>query len=147
MTTIIKTVFFNASPAIVWSFLTDKDKLGQWYHPARTDLAKGQDYELLKTSEDGNQSTLIWGRVLEMQPPTKLVTTFCIGPFGGAETTITFELSAVSDGTRLLLTHEGIAKAAGDTPLPLLSALDLGWDEHLAKLRGSTASQTTSQAA
>jgi len=37
-TTITKSIFFNAPRETVWAFLTDKDKLGEWYHPAEADF-------------------------------------------------------------------------------------------------------------
>lgn len=54
-TTITKTVFFNASRETVWSFLTDKDKLGQWYHPAESNLVLNQDYRLYTLDESGEK--------------------------------------------------------------------------------------------
>lgn len=138
-TTIHKTVFFNAKPEVVWSFLTDKDKLGTWYHPAKEDLAEGQDYALIETSDEGVEKAIITGKVMEMSAPHKLVTTFVIGPFGGNSTTLTWVLEAFADGTRLSLKHEGIAEAAGEGAIGLLMALDKGWDEHFGTLRASVA--------
>lgn len=134
-TTILKTVFFEASPETVWAFLTDKDKLGAWYHPAEADLAEGEDYHLYRIVDDGARVRQVWGRVIEMAAPDRLVTTFCIAPFDGRETTVTWMLEAVAGGTRLSLRHEGIMEAAGAAVLPLLMALDRGWDEHLGDLR------------
>ena len=71
-TTLSKTVFFAAQPDTVWEFLTNKEKLGLWYHPAKKNLADGEDYALLSKSDDGTVKTLIWGRVVEMTPPSKL---------------------------------------------------------------------------
>ena len=132
---ITKTIFIKASRETVWSFLTDKDKLGAWYHPAEADLAAGEDYALTTTADDGATVRLITGRVLTSDAPTRLVTTFVIGPFGGRETVVTWVLDDVAGGTRLTLTHDGIAEAAGAEPLGLLMALDNGWDEHLGDLR------------
>ncbi|MEP3280275.1 MAG: SRPBCC domain-containing protein [Stappiaceae bacterium] len=137
-TTISKTVFFNAGRETVWAFLTDKDKLGAWYHPARADLKQGEKYELIKKTDDSGQP-IIWGKVLTMDPPSKLVTTFVIGPFDGAETTVTWILEEAAGGTRLSLTHEGIAEATGPAAMQLLMALDDGWDEHLGSLRKAAA--------
>ncbi|MBO6918459.1 MAG: SRPBCC domain-containing protein [Rhizobiaceae bacterium] len=134
-TTIHKTVFFNATPDVVWSFLTDKDKLGTWYHLARADLSEGEDYELFETSDDGSEKPIVTGKVIEMASPHKLVTTFYIGPFGDNTTTLTWVLEAFADGTRLSLKHEGIAEAVGEGAVGLLMALDKGWDEHFARLR------------
>ncbi len=137
VTTIFKTVFFNAPRETVWSFLTDKDRLGEWYHPAEADLVQGEDYALVRKTDDGASVRQVWGRVLAMDPPNKLVTTFVIGPFGDAETTVTWVLEEAAGGTRLSLTHEGIAEAAGPAAIQLLMALDHGWDKHLDTFRQS----------
>jgi len=134
-TTIMKTVFFNASRETIWSYLTDKDKIGEWYHPAESDLTEGEDYVLFAVTDDGERKRQIWGRVVEMDRPRKLVTTFIIDPFQGNETTITWILDEAAGGTRLLLTHEGIAEATGEAAMHLLTALDIGWDKHLSDLR------------
>ena len=134
-TTILKTIFINASPETVWQYLTDKTKLGTWFHPAREDLAPGRDYALVGSGGDREAGAIIWGRVLAMEPHRFLSYTFLIPPFDGRETIVSWSLEEVLDGTRLSMTHEGIAAAAGDTPLPLLLALDEGWDKHLGALR------------
>ena len=133
--TITKTVFFRASREVVWAYLTDKDKLGDWYHPAEADLTAGENYCLYHTNEHDKKTEIITGRVLELKRPTKLVTIFIVGSFQGRETTVTWLLEEAENGTRLTLTHEGVAEAAGDTAIKLLTALDKGWDEHFAELR------------
>ena len=134
-TTITKSIFFNATREVVWAFLTDKNKLGEWYHPAEADLALGQKYSLYRIDENDKKITQITGRVLQMNVPSKLVTTFIIDPFQGNETTVTWILDEAGGGTRLLLEHEGIAEATGNAAMHLLTALDAGWDKHLAVLR------------
>ncbi len=128
--TITKTVFFRASRETVWAFLTEKDKLALWFHPAAADLAAGEDYALL--GSDGGK--MCWGTVAAMEPPARLVTTFTAGPFNGVMTTVTWTLEEVLGGTRLTLVHDGL-EAAGDGALELAAALDAGWDEHFGKLR------------
>lgn len=135
-TNIVKTVWFNVKPNDVWVFLTDKDKLGTWYHPAKADLAEGEEYALYDASKGPDGDAMIWGRVLEATAPVRLVTTFCIPPLGDTETTVTFALEEAAGGTRLTVTHAGVTKAAGDAALSLLMALDAGWDAHLGDLRG-----------
>ena len=134
-TTITKTVFFKASADTVWSFLTDKNKLGQWYHPAEAGLAEGKEYALIQKQSDGTPKRLIWGRVLEMKMPYRLVQTFCVEPLGNAETTLTWMLEETHGGTMLTLKHEGIAEAAGEAALGMLCALDAGWDQHFVQYR------------
>jgi len=133
--TIVKTIFLKADAETVWGFLTDKDKLGEWFHPANSDLAEGSDYVLHGQADNGSAVRKCWGSVIEAKRPEKLVYTFSIEPLGGAMTTVTWLLKEVHGGTRLLLQHEGIGAAAGDMALPLLMALDAGWDAHLGRLR------------
>ena len=135
----IKTVFFTASRETVWSFLTEKEKLAQWFNPAEDDLADGADYALFATADDGSVSKMCWGKVLEMDRPSRLVYTFTIKPLGGAMTTVTWMLEEAQGGTKLTLRHEGIGEAAGEAAMGLLMALDSGWDKHFAALRTAIA--------
>lgn len=137
--TITKTIFFAATRDTVWSFLTDKDKLAQWFHRAESNLEAGREYALLGTAADGSEVRQCWGTVLEMERPTTLVYSFTVKPLGGAMTTVTWTLEEAQGGTRLTLKHEGIAAAAGEAALGLLQALDAGWDEHLGRLREAVA--------
>jgi len=125
-----KTIFINSTPENVWHYLTDKDKLGEWFHRGKDDLEKGKDYQLLK--DDGDK--LCWGRVVEANAPTKLVYTFTHDHLKGTETTVIWELSPVHGGTMLKLTHYGFEAADVDT-LEMLINHDKGWDKHLGRLR------------
>lgn len=134
-TTIIKTIFLKSDAETVWDYLTDKDKLGEWFHPAEANLTAGQDYVLKDQHNDNPHAGKCWGSVLEATKPEKLVYTFTFEPFAGRLSTLTWYLQEVHGGTRLTLHHDGIAAAAGDAALPLLMSLDTGWDAHLARLR------------
>ncbi len=136
--TINKSVIFAASRETVWAFLTEKEKLGLWFHPAEADLVDGEDYALIEKQEDGSQAKVCWGKVLEMDPPSRLVYTFTIKPLGGHMTTVIWTLEEALGGTKLSLQHEGVA-AAGEAAMGLLMALDNGWDKHLASLRAALA--------
>lgn len=129
-TTITKTAFFAAPAETVWSFLTDKDKLGRWFHPARANLREGHDFFLVS----GDDEPICWGAVLAAERPSRLVYSFTVKPLAGVMTKVTWLLDDVQGGTRLTLIHEGLDKAEG-SPLGLILALDKGWDEHLAGLR------------
>lgn len=132
---IIKTIFLKADAETVWRFLTDKDKLGEWFISADSDLAAGSDYVLSDKAEDGSKVRKCWGSIVEWKPPEKLVYTFTIEPLGGTITTVTWLLHEIHGGTRLTLQHEGIGETASDMALPLLTSLDAGWDAHLGRLR------------
>lgn len=139
-TTIIKTVFFAAPRESVWAFITQKEKLALWFHPADADLSQGEDYELIKTGSDGTPSRVCWGTVELMESPTKLVYSFTFEHLVGASTKVTWLLESVEDGTKLTLTHEGIAEAAGAQTIQMLTSLDAGWDGHFSDLRKSIVS-------
>jgi uncharacterized protein YndB with AHSA1/START domain len=133
-TTITKTVFIKAAPEFVWPYLVDKDKLGEWFHPAKSNLSIGRDYELSERV-DGYEKVVIWGKVMELEPPIRLVSTFNIAPFDGVETIVTWQLSEVAGGTRLLLSHDGVAEASGAAAMKMLMALDKGWSKHFQELQ------------
>lgn len=137
-TTISKSIFLAASRETVWEYLTDKDKLGQWFHPAAENLVEGKPYALLKDAADVN-SKICWGEVISAKKPSALSYTFTIGgPMGDSMTTVNWTLEEAAGGTRVSLVHEGIGEACGDAALGLLMALDEGWDKHFAKLRDLT---------
>jgi uncharacterized protein YndB with AHSA1/START domain len=130
---ITKSIVIAATTTTGFEFLIDKDKLGLWYHAADDNLTEGADYVL--RDKDGKK--IVWGRVLVLASPSLLETTFCIGPFGDAETKVKWQLDEVAGGTRLTLAHSGISDAAGDAALNMLQALDKGWDAHLGRLRAA----------
>ena len=137
--TLNKSIYFAAPREVVWGYLTQKDKLALWFHPAEADLAAGQDYALVGENDDGTTSKICWGNVLEMEAPAHLKYTFTIKPLGDATTTVTWTLEAVDGGTKLSLEHAGISAAAGEAAMGLLLALDAGWDKHLSNLRTAAA--------
>lgn len=134
-TTIHKSIFIAAPRETVWDYLTDKDKLGEWFHPASENLVEGRPYALLSDVTDSS-SRMCWGDVLSATKPSFLSYSFTIKPMGGAMTTVNWTLEEAAGGTRVTLAHEGIGEAAGDAALGLLMALDEGWDKHFGKLRG-----------
>ncbi|MGH1579191.1 SRPBCC family protein [Planktotalea sp.] len=128
-TTIHKTIYLKATPAQVWEYLTDPDKLATWFHKPKTALTKGP-YEMFgATSGD----KLMWGEVLVSEPHTRLEYTFTIAPMGDATSTVKWTLDNVAGGTRLSLVHEGLP--VGEEAFGLTLALDKGWDEHLGRMR------------
>ena len=137
-TTINKSIFLAAPRETVWDYLTDKDKLGEWFHPAAENLVEGKPYALLGDAADTN-SKMCWGDVLSAKKPSFLSYSFTIKPMGGAMTTVNWTLEEAAGGTRVTLIHEGIGEAAGDAALGLLMALEAGWDKHFVKLRGIVA--------
>ncbi len=130
-TTLTKTIYLKASPAKVWDYLTDPDKLATWFHKPQSPLVEGE-YEMFGT-ESGQK--LMWGDVLVAEPFKRLEYTFSIAPMAGQSSTVKWTLEEVPGGTRLSLRHEGLPQ--GEEAFGLTLALDKGWDDHLARMRAS----------
>ncbi|MEM9785852.1 MAG: SRPBCC domain-containing protein [Pseudomonadota bacterium] len=128
---LMKTIYLKASPAKVWEYLTDPDKLAIWFHKPKATLVDG-DYEMFGT-ESGDR--LMWGEVLVAEPFTRLEYTFTIKPMAGQSSTVKWSLAEVEGGTKLSLRHEGLLRGADAFGLTL--ALDKGWDDHLDRMRAS----------
>lgn len=127
MKKIMKTIQIKAAPAVVWAYLTEKDKIGLWFDPSETDLVEGQDYKMLH-----GDKTSMWGKVLEARAPELLVYTFNHDMLNH-DTTVRWTLVAKDGGTELTLVHDGFEGMAGDVD-KAVAEHDEGWGEHLDRL-------------
>jgi uncharacterized protein YndB with AHSA1/START domain len=134
---LVKTVFLKAPRAHVWRFLTEADKLALWFHAAAGDLKAGADYALLTNTYGKEGERLCWGRVLEMEPPKRLIYTFTHEWLKGVETQCFWELEEFDGGTMVTLTHTGWEKV-GEGAFIMAANHDSGWDEHFVRLRRVT---------
>ncbi|MFV1599138.1 MULTISPECIES: SRPBCC family protein [unclassified Phaeobacter] len=126
-----KSIYLRATPAQVWAYLTEPEKLAIWFHKPQNPLVEGP-YEMFGT-ESGKR--LMWGEVLLAEPFTRLDYSFTIAPMGDGTSTVSWTLEEVPGGTNLSLTHTGLPQ--GVEAFDLLLALDKGWDEHLGRMRAS----------
>jgi uncharacterized protein YndB with AHSA1/START domain len=101
---------FTHEPARVFSALTDPAKMSQWFFCSEAggtkvtnDLRPGGKY-VVEMPHDG-APVVIHGVYLEVVPPTKLVFTWN-STRGVKDSTVTFELSPIPEGTKLVVTHE-----------------------------------------
>ncbi len=124
-----KSIYLRATPAQVWAYLTEPEKLAVWFHKPTAPLTTG-DYEMYGV-ESGDK--LMWGEVLVAEPFSRLDYTFSIAPMGGTTSTVKWTLTEVAGGTNLSLAHEGLPQGA--EAFDLMLALDKGWDDHLARMR------------
>jgi uncharacterized protein YndB with AHSA1/START domain len=130
-TVLRKSIYLKATPAQVWAYLTDPQKLAIWFHKPETPLVEGE-YAMFGT-ESGDK--LMWGNVLVAEPYSRLEYTFTIAPMGDRSSTVKWSLEEVPGGTNLSLLHEGLPQ--GEEAFGLTLALDKGWDDHLARMRAS----------
>lgn len=128
--TIAKSLYLPAPRKTVWAWLTQPEKLAQWFHGPKKPLADGEDYALLgKDSGD----TLCWGKVEEMRPVEYMRWSFRVKPAPDNVSTVEWTLEDAPGGTRLSLLHSGLP---GDSDgFGLVLALDKGWHEFLLGLR------------
>ncbi|MGC3937791.1 SRPBCC family protein [Roseobacter sp. EG26] len=128
--TLRKTIYLKASRSEVWAFLTEPEKLAQWFHAPQKTLEKGQKLEMFGTTSG---DLLIWGEVKEARAPEYLEYTFTVKPMGDAVSLVKWTLAEVAGGTQLSLEHSGLPAAA--EAFDLVLALDNGWDKHFIQMR------------
>lgn len=129
----IKTIYIKAPRNLVWSYLTEPDKLARWFHESDTVLTAGSEYQLLRENQSDKGQKMCWGKVLEADAPNRLVYTFTHTMLGH-ETTVEWALADVHGGTQVTMTHTGLDGNA-EMAFGMLSAHDEGWDEHFVRLR------------
>ena len=132
--TLVKTLFLKAPAHHVWKFLTEKDRLAVWFHGGEADLKAGGDYAVVTNTLGKEGERIVWGKVLEFDPPRRLVHTFTHQWLDGVDTTCAWTLTDVDGGTILRLEHSGFEKA-GERGFNETADHDTGWDEHFARLR------------
>jgi uncharacterized protein YndB with AHSA1/START domain len=131
----------DAPVETVWRWLAEPELRRKWFaggSPAQpeAELALTFDHDELS---DGDvpyppryakyKGATARERVLRMEPPRLLSFTWD----GGAEGTVTFELTPVGDRTRLVLTHAGISGP------PAMTDFGGGWMSHLAVMEARLA--------
>lgn len=120
----------------VWRYLTEAELRSRWFMGG-TDATGAGEFELLvdhdRLSDDAvrypesyaSSKGATWTeKVLRFDPPRLLETTFQ----GGKNGTVTYELHAEGDRTRLVLTHSGIVSPVG------AQDFGSGWNSHLTVL-------------
>jgi uncharacterized protein YndB with AHSA1/START domain len=135
-TTHVYEIFIRTTPDRLWQALTDGDQTAQYYFGTRVqDIDRtGADYQY--TSPDG--SAMLTGKVIEADPPRKLVTTFNPAWVPNArESTVTFEIVPEGDVCKLTLRHEDLI--VGDE---LTDGVKNGWARVFSSLKSLLESGT-----
>jgi len=128
----------------VWRYLTEAELRQEWFMGG-TDARADGEFELLNDHDNLSDDDVpypadyapykgrTWSeKVMRFEPPRLLATTFQ----GGKNGTVTYELHAEGERTRLVLTHSGIQSGTG--------AQDFGggWNSHLAVLQEKLAGRS-----
>ena len=127
-----KTIYLRADPDTVWAYLTEPDRLAEWFHRPERPLTQGERFEMFgRDSGD----LLIWGEVRAARPPDYLEYSFTVKPMSDAVSIVKWRLARVEGGTQLSLEHEGLPQDAA--AFDMILALDKGWDGHFAEMRAA----------
>ncbi|GGM14486.1 ArsR/SmtB family transcription factor [Nakamurella endophytica] len=126
--TYVYVTYIRADAEQVWRALTDADLTARyWGHANVSDWQPGSVWEHRRT--DGSGEVDLVGRVLEVQPPTRLVVTFGDTGGPGGPSVVTFLVEPHADIVRLTVTHENLADATA------LGEISHGWPAVLANLK------------
>ena len=127
MAQLVREIAIEATPATIWPFLTDPEKLVQWHGTvAEIDPRPGGIYRVLVAGQF--QSS---GEYVEVVPRAKVVFTFGWEDDGRlippGSTTIEITLHPEGDKTRVRLVHSGLPDDAVDDH-------GQGWAHYLERL-------------
>jgi uncharacterized protein YndB with AHSA1/START domain/DNA-binding transcriptional ArsR family regulator len=129
--TYVYVTYIRASAEQVWQALTDADLTARyWGHANVSDWQPGSTWEHLRV--DGSGVADVVGRVIETEPPTRLVITFDDAPdpeLPREPSVVTFLVEPHHDIVRLTVTHENLANQ------DMLSGISNGWPAVLANLK------------
>ena len=127
----VYVTYIKASAQQVWKALTDADLTAQyWGHANVSDWQPGSRWEHRRI--DGTQAVDVTGRVLEADPPTRLVITFEDSPDESSQrepSVVTFLVEPHQDIVRLTVTHENLPNEQ------MLNGISQGWPSVLANLK------------
>lgn len=127
--TYVYVTYIEASAEQVWRALTDADlTAGYWGHHNVSDWQPGSSWEHRRL--DGSGVDIV-GRVLEAEPPTRLVITFEDPASAGTSdpSTVEFLVEPHHDIVRLTVTHENLPSAG------MFQGISRGWPAVLANLK------------
>ncbi|MEU4641789.1 metalloregulator ArsR/SmtB family transcription factor [Micromonospora sp. NPDC023814] len=128
--TYVYVTYIRASAEQVWQALTDADlTAAYWGHANVSDWQPGSTWEHRRA--DGSGEVDVVGRVVEAEPPARLVITFAAPgdePPAGPSV-VTFLVEPQHDFVRLTVTHENL------TDQEMHTGISQGWPAILANLK------------
>ncbi|HKW38238.1 MAG TPA: SRPBCC domain-containing protein, partial [Burkholderiales bacterium] len=115
---ILATVEIAAPPERVFRALTSGEEIVRWWGSDgayrttawQVDLRPGGAWRADGKGADGTTFS-VGGRIVEVDPPRKLVQTWKSDWDPGPETTVTFRIDPIDGGTRLTLRHDGFVES------------------------------------
>lgn len=128
----VYVIYIAASAETVWNGLIDQEVTKEyWGHHNRSDWKPGSRWEHVRT--DGSGTVDIVGRVIEIDPPRRLVTSWASPETeNDAEkvSRVVYELAPAGDDTKLTVTHSALEAGSG-----MLAGITAGWPAVLSNLK------------
>jgi uncharacterized protein YndB with AHSA1/START domain len=127
MTELVREVFIEASPTVIFEYLVDPAKYEEWSgSQAVLDPKPGGTHRALMGGNHWSE-----GEFLEVEPDSRVLFSFGWAeeghPIPAGSTTVEIALFPEEKGTTVRLTHRGLPEDA-------ISDHTLGWDHYLARL-------------
>jgi uncharacterized protein YndB with AHSA1/START domain len=112
---IVVEATYAVDRSAVWAALTDPERMSKWYFEPIVTFRPEVGFETQFTVHSQGKDWVHLWRVTEVVPETRIAYTFNYAGYEG-DASVRWELSAVSGGTRLTLTHTGIESYPKDEP-------------------------------
>ncbi len=116
----------------VWECLTNPELIAKWLMPNNFELRQGHKFQFRSQPMPG-WCGIVECEVLEIENIKRLKYSWVSGPEAGSkevDTTVTWQLFPLSDGTRLTLDHEGFK---GEQAVHSAQMMRQGWNSGIAK--------------
>ena len=121
---------FDAPFAAVWRAITDQDEMRQWFFEPMTKFVPEIGFETeFNVHYEGTDYLHQW-KVTEVIPEKRITYDWRYGGYTG-HSSVAWELSETTDGTKLTLTHTGGETFAEDEPAFTRERCQAGWEYFL----------------
>lgn len=121
---------YQAPVSAVWKAITDKDEMRRWFFQEMVDFRPETGFSTEFNASFENKNYLHQWKVTDVIPERRIAYSWRYGgvPGGGS---VTWELTPVSDGTKLHFTCEGIETFPQDNPAFARESCQAGWNYFL----------------
>ncbi|MCD2257867.1 SRPBCC family protein [Psychroserpens luteolus] len=109
----------------VWDAISKAEEISAWFIQADFKAEKGYQYTF--TSEPNEKGCTTISGIVKEANPYVLAYTWIVADTK-VETTVTWTLESVAEGTKLYLEHSGISNYGGETAIAMFESFNGGWD-------------------